>query len=638
MAITNYNDPLIITWYTDNSGNKINVHRQNQSYKIINNKIILSEIPDEFLKINTIIINNTIIYENKIGTNININNFVVNYTLGEITIDPSYNGETVTIPSWYARGVIKYPASRIELEDIDNLYGSQDAEGAFAEMAQRVNNLITEAEQPSEVVDARVSGITSAVYPILKNRLDTEYGEVYSARENSISILTYNSLKERLDGDYGEINGKISNIRTNYIFGMEYMRFFHDKIRINPVQSLKIIFTGDSTTYGTSIIDSRYKINVLCKSILNKLGVFTVESINSAHEGIGTGNWIASYLNGDLAQTPDLYIIRYGINDGSLLENIRLETFTSNLRAGLATIRAAKTPEQLSIILMMPNSTNDDPNGRNAEWYEQILPVVKQAARDYQCCFIDTYNYLLDSTNVVWEDDMASDGVHIHPLEIGNVWIASLMTEVIIPEALRNYGVTHANGADLTKLVTDAPSTYPLGVSIYRCGEDFPYDGLIETIFQGNGVLLQINSGYQALNTETIAIRRGLSSTGVPGGIGDNAWSPWLYIQEYEVWNSLTLQNSWVDYGSPYTPARYAKDKSGNVNLQGMIKDGTITADTIIAALPEGYRPAHPRFYPVVSNGNFGSVRVSANGNIQTVNIPSNVYVDFGNIIFKAEL
>ena len=113
MAITDFNDPVIINWYTDGEGSKISLNRQNQTYVVLNNKIILSEIPDMFYKINTITVGATTLYESKIGTLVSTNNFSVNYTLGEITVDSSYNGQTVTIPSWYARGIIYFPSSRI---------------------------------------------------------------------------------------------------------------------------------------------------------------------------------------------------------------------------------------------------------------------------------------------------------------------------------------------------------------------------------------------------------------------------------------------------------------------------------------------------------------------------------------------
>jgi hypothetical protein len=39
MAIDAYKDPLIINWYTDNSGNKVSLQKTNQSYIVVNGQI-----------------------------------------------------------------------------------------------------------------------------------------------------------------------------------------------------------------------------------------------------------------------------------------------------------------------------------------------------------------------------------------------------------------------------------------------------------------------------------------------------------------------------------------------------------------------------------------------------------------------
>jgi hypothetical protein len=61
-------------------------------------------------------------------------------------------------------------------------------------------------------------------------------------------------------------------------------------------------------------------------------------------------------------------------------------------------------------------------------------------------------------------------------------------------------------------------------------------------------------------------------------------------------WCTLTLQNSWVHYGAPYASPRYTKASDGVVQLKGLIKSGTTTAGTVIAALPAGYCPKQPLY------------------------------------------
>jgi lysophospholipase L1-like esterase len=197
MAITDYNDPLVITWYVDDEGSKISLLRTNQTYVIINNKIILSEIPSMFEKINTMTIGETTLYESKIGTLVSTNNFVCNYTLGEITVNSSYNGQTAVIPSWNARGVIKYPASRLTIEDIDGYYTSNNAEDAFAEIYERVSTIVAEGQTNSEVSDARPS-INGESNTVLKDRLDKieNLNQVTSISANTVLTLAQRGIIE----------------------------------------------------------------------------------------------------------------------------------------------------------------------------------------------------------------------------------------------------------------------------------------------------------------------------------------------------------------------------------------------------------------------------------------------------------
>jgi hypothetical protein len=113
MSITQYNDPILPVWYTDGLGNKINIEVVNDYYKIVNNKIWLNGIPSDYIKINYITVNGSTVYEAKSGTLINTNNFTVDYNLGIITLDSSYDGKTALVSSWSNRGALFFPASRV---------------------------------------------------------------------------------------------------------------------------------------------------------------------------------------------------------------------------------------------------------------------------------------------------------------------------------------------------------------------------------------------------------------------------------------------------------------------------------------------------------------------------------------------
>lgn len=441
------------------------------------------------------------------------------------------------------------------------------------------------------------------------------------------------------DGNIGIATSKhLDDItkQLKLVDGMEYMVHANELCRVNS--PVKLIASGDSTTSGDGITDPEYLIHTLCKAELNKHGIKTVTAINGGHSGMRTPQWQTIYLADDLAQNPDLYILRWGLNDGAHTpKSERLQVFTDALRGGLSTMRAAKSVNDMSVVLMMPNSTNDPANGRDAEWFEEIYPVIKQAARDFQCCFVDTYNFLLDSTNVVWEDDIGGDGVHIHPLNIGNAWIVSLLSQVIIPDTLRIPTMTNQLSSDGTKALTDAPSTYPIGDSIFRTDNTFPYDGIVVTSNSQDGVLYQINSGLFAQTTEAVAIRRGLRVTGIPGGIGNNAWAPWINLKNTEAVKTLTLVNSWVNYGVPHMNFGYYKDSADIVHLRGTLKSGTMTAGTVITTLPAGYRPSGDGFYNSSCGAGYARLLIRNNGEVQVSFVSDNSYLSLDGITFKAE-
>lgn len=91
-----------------------------------------------------------------------------------------------------------------------------------------------------------------------------------------------------------------------------------------------------------------------------------------------------------------------------------------------------------------------------------------------------------------------------------------------------------------------------------------------------------------------------------------------LYVYDTS-WNTLTLQNSWADYGSSYSTAKYRKTSDGVVVLQGLITRGSAPAtDSIIANLPVGYRPSDRLiFLNSSSSTTHGRVDIDNDGNIR---------------------
>lgn len=101
-----------------------------------------------------------------------------------------------------------------------------------------------------------------------------------------------------------------------------------------------------------------------------------------------------------------------------------------------------------------------------------------------------------------------------------------------------------------------------------------------------------------------------------------------------DAWTAISsFANSWVNFGGDYNPAGYFKDIMGIVHLRGFIKDGTIgqTAFT----LPAGYRPENFEVMPTASNGAFGEVFISTNGDVKPL-VGDNTWFSIDGVTFRA--
>lgn len=97
-----------------------------------------------------------------------------------------------------------------------------------------------------------------------------------------------------------------------------------------------------------------------------------------------------------------------------------------------------------------------------------------------------------------------------------------------------------------------------------------------------------------------------------------------------------TLLNSWVDYGAAYQGAGYWKDKCGVVHLCGLIKGGTITAETVIFNLPTGYRPATSEKFFAVSLNAICVIDIYSSGAVAIKTGANAGWLSLSGITFKA--
>lgn len=83
-----------------------------------------------------------------------------------------------------------------------------------------------------------------------------------------------------------------------------------------------------------------------------------------------------------------------------------------------------------------------------------------------------------------------------------------------------------------------------------------------------------------------------------------------------------SLINGWMNYGPPYGPFRYRKLATGQVELQGLIKNAAAPTNVSpVFIMPSGYRPAYNIIFAITTNTTSGNGRmdVLSNGSIDLV-------------------
>lgn len=263
-------------------------------------------------------------------------------------------------------------------------------------------------------------GEVRLVSDYLVTALDNEMGVPLVGPGRVLKAITGGDQQLSSKGDDGQ-----------HVFGQEYLYALYAKLMAGTTASM--VFSGDSTTEGGVGHATGAGLIHTAVLTLGQARGHKLTATNAGHSGENTEDWITLYLAGDLALNPDLYVVRWGINDP--FDGRTIEEFATSLRSGLATIRASKTVGQMAVLLMAPNSTSDTPNNRDERWYEQARLVCRQAARDYQCAFVDTYSLWKDSRPAagLWMDDPFADGRAIHPMNVMNFQIASKIAELLFP-------------------------------------------------------------------------------------------------------------------------------------------------------------------------------------------------------------
>lgn len=100
--------------------------------------------------------------------------------------------------------------------------------------------------------------------------------------------------------------------------------------------------------------------------------------------------------------------------------------------------------------------------------------------------------------------------------------------------------------------------------------------------------------------------------------------------------NPLTLVNSWVDYGGSFPTPTYVMDSVGRVNVQGLVKNGTITDNTqIVNNLPASARTGEYLHLPS-RNSAFGLIGISPTTGIVAKGTGTNNYTTLNSLYYPA--
>lgn len=293
MAVQDFNNPYEINWNTDDYGNPVSALIQNETHTITDNMIVLAQIPDELHKVQI-----TGKYEVNINAALSsADYFKVDYKSGFVYFYSTLEGSSITIAQYYGRGVRRIIASRVQLVDEDGYYGvNNTGEKAFKIMHERVNNIVSNNPQPSEVVDARYNSVsaTPTTYDTLKERIDTEYTEVMNKIGNLSSLSTTdkeslvsatNEIKTELTSHWADNIQQFADIEANKA----------DKTEINELATNK----ADKTEVN-SLATNKAEISYVDAQIASiasgapKGTYATLTDLQTAYPTGDTGNYIVA--------------------------------------------------------------------------------------------------------------------------------------------------------------------------------------------------------------------------------------------------------------------------------------------------------------------------------------------------------
>ncbi|MGM9988888.1 MAG: phosphodiester glycosidase family protein [Bacillaceae bacterium] len=237
------NDPII---------GKMRKGYGNDSYKrimetlqVINGKALLSEIPNRFEKV--IVTGLTHPMKEVLDGELSENTYRVDYTNGIVFFHAKIEAQYLVF-KYMGRGVHLSPASRIYLHAGNGIINAEDkfkdVDRELTNQSSRVDALIRENPQPSEVIDTRVDR-NGKVFPTAKHRIDEEQKKIEESYTDS-NGKRYTSLKERMDAE-------LKNVEDAY-FGKDGRSYYSLKDRFDTSDDVM-----QSSAYYHGVKTEKYK-------------------------------------------------------------------------------------------------------------------------------------------------------------------------------------------------------------------------------------------------------------------------------------------------------------------------------------------------------------------------------------------
>lgn len=433
------------------------------------------------------------------------------------------------------------------------------------------------------------------------------------------------------------------------IIGEEYLTKIRRKLGPSYAgvsRNLKTYFHGDSTgvdanTFG--VLDpNNWPTNALANiaARLSLPGTFNVT--NNSVSGQRLEDQITAIL-ANVKEDPgelgtafmDVLFINFGRNEAfqtpfsGRVGNIdsTLSTVASKWRTYFNSIRT-KVPgwgalEHLSIVNIGPNAMDDTGGVHDTMWLEAWYPYQRQICREFN--ILDLSQYWR------WPDAAASgqkllylDSAVLHPNDEGWRFRWSAI-ETALGDALRAPNVNTNDVINPPSTVATMPfATLPdsinPGIKLYYAGTGWGENGVVFCPTSGNK-----NNQVQMFFPDGKSIIRTRKRN-----IAANTWTALSGVAQV----FASFQNSWVAFTGQTPGFRLTND--GDVVMWGAISTGTVTAGTVVAQLPVGWRPQITHDFICAANGGNIRWRIFSNGNIALVSAGDATFSSFDGIRFPA--